>query len=56
MSVTSKNVTKKQPPLAASQYTEKIASTQKKLISQTDKDLVILSSKTYVFEDKLTKY
>ena len=30
--------------------------TQKEITSQTDKHLVNLSSKTYVFEDKLTKY
>ena len=30
--------------------------TQKEITSQTDKHLVILSSKTYGFEDKLTKY
>ena len=30
--------------------------TLKKIISQTDKYFVILSSKTYGFEDKLTKY
>ena len=30
--------------------------TQKEITSQTDKYLVILSSKTYVFEDKLTEY
>ena len=29
---------------------------QKEISSQTDKYLVILSSKPYVFEDKLTKY
>ena len=29
---------------------------QKEIISQTDLYLVSLSSKTYVFEDKLTKY
>ena len=30
--------------------------TQKEITSQTDKYLVILSSKTYVFESNLTKY
>ena len=30
--------------------------TQKQVTSKTDLDLIILSSKTYVFEDKLTKY
>ena len=30
--------------------------TLKEIISQTDQYLVILSSKTIVFEDKLTKY
>ena len=30
--------------------------TLKEIISKTDECLVILSSKTYVFEDKLTKY
>ena len=30
--------------------------TLKEIISQTDSCLVSLSSKTYVFEDKLTKY
>ena len=30
--------------------------TLKEIISQTDKYLVSLSSKTYVFEDKLTKH
>ena len=30
--------------------------TLKDIISQTDQFLVILSSKPYVFEDKLTKY
>ena len=29
---------------------------QRELTSQTDLYLVILSSKTYVFEDKMTKY
>ena len=28
----------------------------KEIISQTDEYLVSLSSKTYVFEDKITKY
>ena len=28
----------------------------KEIINQTDKYLVNLSSKTYVFEDKMTKY
>ena len=32
------------------------AHTLKEIISQTDLYLVILSSKTYVFEDKTTKY
>ena len=32
------------------------ASTQKEINSQSDAYLVILSSKTYVFEDKRTKY
>ena len=30
--------------------------TQKEITSQTDLYLVSLSSKTYVFEDKMTKY
>ena len=30
--------------------------TLKEITSQTDQYLVILSSKTYVFEDKMTKY
>ena len=30
--------------------------TQKEITSQTDSYLVILSSKTYIFEDRLTKY
>ena len=30
--------------------------TQKEITSQTDQWIVILSSKTYGFEDKLTKY
>ena len=30
--------------------------TLKEIISQTDKHLVSLSSKTYVFEAKMTKY
>ena len=30
--------------------------TQKEITSQTDLNLVILSSKTYVFEEKMTKY
>ena len=32
-----------------------LSSTQKEIIGQTDLYLVVLSSKTYVFEDKLTK-
>ena len=34
----------------------KYGGTLKEIISQTDEYLVILSSKTYVFEDKMTKY
>ena len=33
-----------------------VCTTQKEIVSQTDQYLVILSSKIYVFEDKLTKY
>ena len=33
-----------------------VVPTQKEKISQTDLYLVILSSKTYVFEDEMTKY
>ena len=35
---------------------EKEITTQKEITSQTDKYVVILSSKSYVFEDKLTTY
>ena len=34
----------------------KYCTTQKEITRQTDLYLVILSSKTYVFEDNLTKY
>ena len=34
----------------------KVNPTLKEIISQTDWHLVSLSSKTYVFEDKMTKY
>ena len=34
----------------------KVYIAQKEIISLTDEYLVILSSKTFVFEDKLTKY
>ena len=37
-------------------YSEIIPVTLKELISQSDEYLVKLSSKTYVFEDKMTKY
>ena len=37
-------------------YTTKCTVTQKEITSQTDEYLVILSSKAYVFEDKMTKY
>ena len=33
-----------------------VSATLKEMINQDDKYLVSLSSKTYVFEDKLTKY
>ena len=33
-----------------------ITTTLREIISQTDSYLVSLSSKTYVFEDKMTKY
>ena len=35
---------------------DKTRNTLKELISQTDLYLVSLSSKTYVYEDKMTKY
>ena len=38
------------------QFVMKTLCTERKKNSQTDKYLVILSSKTYVFEDKMTKY
>ena len=33
-----------------------VFSASKEITSQTDKNLIILSSKTYVSEDKMTKY
>ena len=38
------------------QSLEKKLTTKKEITSQTDRYLVILSSKAYVFEGKLTKY
>ena len=34
----------------------RVASSKKEITIQTDQYLVISSSKTYVFEDKMTKY